>query len=121
MNQNARAKLISAMEEIIAKECYTKGLQNNKKYRYPVNFKINGSLYKGTHGRILVDTHDISTMYYQFGVHRMDIGIALNKILDLIEHNIVFEESSFKEPNHAYYNPNGAYYEDDDADKWRIW
>ena len=74
---------IKQMEKIIAKNCST-GTYNIGNYRYPVHYTKNG---KGYCSKSLADVsmQDVSSMHYEFGNHRMNIGKALLEIIDFIE------------------------------------
>lgn len=86
-NIDRRLELEKDIERIIAKHCYTTtGINNGKYYRYPVHYKKNGSNWvsKGN-GTANVDIKSFSTLQYRFGVHRMDIGKAIEEIIELLE------------------------------------
>ena len=86
--KNARTRLILQLERIIASQCHQKNLMGGKKYRYPVQYVRDGTSYKCSgNGTANVNDSGIKTMKYQFGSHTLDIGIALDEILDFIEKN----------------------------------
>lgn len=120
MNQNARTRLICAMEEIIANECYTQGLQGNHKYRYPVVYTKDGLGYRCTGGKAQVKDNGVHTMEYKFGAHRLDIGTALDKILDLFENDVEFDGGGmFGGTSSCYYSIGST--NDEDMDDFRVW
>ncbi len=82
---NDKAEIIKHMEWIIAKNCSTE-TYNIGNYRYPVHFNKNGKWYK-TSGNSLADVsyQDISSMYYEFGAHTLNIGDALIEIMEYLE------------------------------------
>ena len=91
MDQNARTRLILQLERIVACHCSTKDLKNGAKYRYPVHYKKNGQRYKTTgNGVANVDPEGIRTMKYTFASHTLEIGAALEDILDFLEENCEF-------------------------------
>lgn len=84
----ARAQYIKRMEYIIAKHCSTKNL-NIGEYRYPVHYKKNGkSYYADKHYYANVSMNEVSSMQYKFGAHTMNIGRALEEILEFLEGTI---------------------------------
>ncbi len=91
MDQSARTRLILQLERIIASHCSTKDLKNGVNYRYPVHYKKNGKLYKTTGSGIAnVDDEGIKTMKYTFASHTLEIGAALEEVLDFLENNCEF-------------------------------
>ena len=99
-DDEARAKFLCKMEQIIAKHCSTENYKNNP-YRYPVHYRKNGVSYKTKGSGIAnVDYDSVSSMHYEFGAHRLDIGRALLEIMDLID-------------DHSEFSPF-TYYDDED-------
>lgn len=92
---DANKEIIKRMEIIIAKHCSNKNYSIGN-YRQPVHFKSNGKGYK-TKGNYYagVSYEDIQSMYYTFGVHKMEIGKALLEILDFIERELNAEIDYF--------------------------
>lgn len=91
MNQNSRTRFILQLERIIASHCRTKNLNNGNRYRYPVHYVKNGVRYKTSgNGVANVGDDDIRTMKYTFASHTMEIGAALEEILDFMEKNCAF-------------------------------
>ena len=82
-----REELLCRMEQIIAKSCSNRNYSIGN-YRYPVHYWKNGKTYHttGNGPANIKDTEVIGSMYYQFGVHRLDIGEALLEIVDLLEY-----------------------------------
>lgn len=78
----AKARIICELEKIIAKNVTTTS-HTNGKYRYPVEYRKNGRNWRAT-GTANVDYDDIYSMHYNFGVHRLDIGMALDQILEFL-------------------------------------
>ena len=120
--KSARTRLILQMERIIAKQCHQQNLMGGKKYRYPVQYRKNGVLYKTTgNGVANVKDPEVRSMQYKFGSHTMDIGIALDEILDFIYENCHFDATGMtycdKETEEADFDPNDlgfydAFYKD---------
>ena len=81
-------KLISDMEYIIVKHCSTKNLMNGQNYRYPVHYVSNEKRYvsKGN-GKVDIPADAVSSMKYKFGGHTLEIGPALEEILDYLSNN----------------------------------
>ncbi len=87
----ARAEFIKQAERIIADHCSTKNYK--EAYRYPVKYVKNGIKYKTKGpGCANVSMEEIPTMYYEFGVHRVDIGMALIEILEFFEQHMADDE-----------------------------
>ncbi len=113
MHQNARTRLILQLERIIASNCSTKDLKGGEKYRYPVHYEDKGKKYKTVgNGIARVDDESVRTMKYTFASHTLDIGNALEEILNFMEENCEFGP--------------GCYYTDDetedsdDPDDWTV-
>ena len=80
---DARAKIICKMEQILARNVTTTSYTNGK-YRYPVHYKQNNKSWVAK-GLANVEYDNIPTMYYEFGAHRVDIGNALMEMLEFLE------------------------------------
>ena len=80
------AELVATLEQIVAKHCSTENLMNGKNYRYPVHYSKEGKNYvsKGN-GKVRISMEAVPTMKYTFGAHTLEIGKALEEILDYIE------------------------------------
>ena len=94
----AKAKLICRMEQIIAKHCSSKNYSMTH-YRYPVHYRKKGVSYrsKGS-GYVNLDCNEIPSMHYEFGSHRMDIGDALLEIVEFLSEHGTLEDFYEDEP-----------------------
>ena len=96
MDQNARTRLIIQLERIIASHCSTKNLNNGSNYRFPVHYYKNGRQFKTVgQGVANVDDNGIRTMKYTFASHTLEIGKALDEILDFLEKNCEFDSGLY--------------------------
>ncbi len=94
-NSKEYLKLISDLEYIVAKHCSTDTLNNGKDYRYPVRFTDkNGKeiKYDVNYGLPLA-SGQVPTLKYKFGVHTLEIGKALEEIIEYITDN--YDDTSF--------------------------
>lgn len=75
-------EMIKKLEYIVAKHCST---LEGKHYRYPVHYIMDGEEYE-TRGKYLakVTSDAIPTMEYSFGAHTLEIGQALEEIVEFI-------------------------------------
>ncbi|WP_026523285.1 hypothetical protein [Butyrivibrio sp. MB2005] len=84
-NFDDHSKLISDLEYIVAKHCSTKGLNYGNEYRYPVNYTKDGVNYIAKkYAKAEIDYNSIGTMTYEFGAHSLEIGKALEEIVDFL-------------------------------------
>ncbi len=81
MSNEEYQKLISDLEFIVAKHCRT---NDGECYRYPVSCD-NHSLTGEIEGRIPDDAY--SKLEYRFGIHTLEIGKALEEIVDYFKDN----------------------------------
>lgn len=81
-------RLIGELERIVARHCSTGGIKNGENYRYPVYFMKNGKEV-GVHGTVgeIIPADAVPTLRYKFGVHSVEIGQALEEILNYLADN----------------------------------
>lgn len=113
MESEARAKLICQLERILAKNCHQKNLKNNQKFRYPVEYIKQGKKGK-SNGLVDLDNKDIKTMHYTFGTNILDVGNALEEMVDFILKNCEMTTDSL------YYYFDESDDECDDLDKYEV-
>ncbi len=103
MNYDEKTEVLKRMEYIVAKHCST-GTYNIGDYRYPVCFRRDGKKVKNKgNGTANVSMNEISSMHYEFGAHRLDIGKALLEIMDYLENR------NYDAFNDIIYNPDEEY------------
>ncbi|SFP84564.1 hypothetical protein SAMN04487928_109124 [Butyrivibrio proteoclasticus] len=86
MSKEEYQKLISDIEYIVANHCKTNDGDN---YRYPVSFD-GCSLGGKIEGRI--PDEDYIKLEYRFGIHTLEIGKALEEIIDYFKDNYDIDE-----------------------------
>lgn len=99
MTVSPRTRLLLHLEEIIASHCSTEIIKDGDVYRQPVHYVDSGKSYvKSGNGiaEIKEDSYKtIGSMQYKFGVHTVDIGEALDEILDYLESHCDFDPDSY--------------------------
>lgn len=80
--------LMAELEYIVAKHCSTGGLKNGRNYRYPVTYVSKGQKHKveGDY-RAFTPLDAVTSLEYQFGNHTLEIGEALEEILNFLTEN----------------------------------
>ena len=86
-HNEGKTKLFCKMEQIIANTASNSAYRIGS-YRYPVHYKKNGKICKTDRAvpENIANYEVLESMYYQFGVHRLDIGQALTEIIELLEY-----------------------------------
>lgn len=106
---SARRKLLVQLESILGNECYNANIQNygpggirqanGRGFRYPLMVRINDQEKKKIRDfRVpnFISDEAIRSGYYAFGANQLDVMVALEKMLQLLEknHGLVIEENN---------------------------
>lgn len=94
-----RTRLLLHLEEIIANHCSAEIIKEGDVYRQPVHYVDGGkSRTKSGQGIAPIENdcfNTIGSMQYTFGVHTVDIGEALDEILNYLENHCDFDPDSY--------------------------
>lgn len=105
---SARRKLLVQLESILGNECYNASIQNygpggiresdGRGFRYPLMVRINDQEKKKIRDFRVPNTisdEALRSGYYVFGANQLDVMVALEKMLQLLEenHSLVIEDN----------------------------